>query len=371
MHLLIDALSVNNLSGRHVLAGHVRQLVAGLPDRWRFTVMVGRANARIAGDFPEQVQLHRAPLGSSWFGRALWLSRHARRLSRTLAVDMVFSPSGMLSGGFDCPQVVLAQNPWPLMPGMAKGADSLKAMLQRREFGRAQRHAKLMVFNSGYMRDLYSDRFGPRPAGTIVAYQGIGESLFTNDAWAAESARRKPMVLCVSVMARHKAIEVLVEAFRIAGNPAAELLLVGAWPDPEYRRQIESLVERRGLTTRVKLLGHVETAKLHELYGQARVFCLLSRCESFGIPALEAQAFGTPAVVAEGTAAPEIVGAGGIAVPAGNALAAAKCLQELLEDDAAWQEKSAAARLNSQRFRWPECSAPLVEAVDRLGHDGG
>ena len=45
MHLLIDALSVNNLSGRHVLAGHVGQLVDSLEDRCRFTVLVGNSNA--------------------------------------------------------------------------------------------------------------------------------------------------------------------------------------------------------------------------------------------------------------------------------------------------------------------------------------
>ena len=370
-HLLIDALSVTNLSGRHVLVGHVRQLVAALKETYRFTVLVGRTNAGLLADLPGEVLPLHVPVGPGWFERAIWMARNARHLCRKLGVTAVFSPSGMLSVGHPCPQVVLAQNPWPLMPGMAKGSERIKAMLQRREFARAHREANVMVFNSQYMQDLYAARFGSRQGLSVVAYQAIDESLFELGKEWTPLSLRKPMVLSVSVMARHKAVEVLVDAFSLLSPrlPGAALVLVGAWPEAQYRREIESLIKQHGLSEKIQLQGHVDAAELHKLYGQARVFCLLSRCESFGIPAVEAQAFGTPVVVATGTAAPEIVGAGGIPVPQDDASATVAALQELLTDDLAWAEFSASARLNSERFHWPACSAPMVRAVDSLGMD--
>jgi glycosyltransferase involved in cell wall biosynthesis len=367
-HLLIDALSVNNLSGRHVLVGHVRQLVAKLHPRYQFTVLLGDANAELASDFPEGVRRASAATGSGWVERTVWMAKNARRLCRELHVDAVFSPAGMLSIGCFRPQIVLAQNPWPLVPGMAKGTDAFKARLQCREFSRAQRQASLMVFNSRYMHDLYAEKLGQRERASVVAYQGIDEELFSIGAQAPELAQRQPMVLLVSVMARHKAVEVLVQAFSLIARsiPEAELVLAGSWPDASYRTEIESLIAQSGLSGKVKIEGHVEATTLRQLYGQARVFCLLSRCESFGIPAVEAQAFGTPVVVAEGTAAPEIVGAGGSVVPRDDAAATAFAIQKLMTDDAAWTEMSAAARMNAQRFHWQDCSAPLIGAVEEL-----
>jgi glycosyltransferase involved in cell wall biosynthesis len=94
------------------------------------------------------------------------------------------------------------------------------------------------------------------------------------------------------------------------------------------------------------------------------VFCLLSGCESFGIPAVEAQLFGTPCVVADVCAPPEIAGPGGEVVPAGDPLAAAKALAPLLVDASAWQAASSRALANVERFRWSRVSTPLMEFFD-------
>ena len=367
-HLLIDALSVTNLSGRHVLVGHVREMATALGDRWCFTVLVGRTNAALLDDLPPGVAQLRAPVGAGWFGRALWMAMNSRRVCRALKVDAVFSPSGMLSTVRGLPQVVLAQNPWPLMRGLASGSGRAKAILQCWAFGRAHRRASVMAFNSRHMQELYEHQFGGRQGPSVVAHQGIDEALFQLAETGTE-ASREPIVLSVSVMARHKAVEVLVAAFaQLALDcPSARLVLVGGWPEAEYRREIEILVEQLGLSGTVRIEGHVSTAELHRLYGVSRVFCLLSRCESFGIPAVEAQSFGTPVVVAAGTAAPEIAGAGGVIVPRNDVNAAAIALRRLMMDPPAWNEFSRLARLNSARFHWPACSLPLVQAVAHLG----
>jgi len=370
-HLLIDALSVNNLSGRHVLLGHVRELVAALSPQWRFTLLTHRDNLELAAQAPPEVTHVCAPTVGTWLARTRWGALHFDRLARKHQVSLVFSPSGMLSPGCALPQLVLAQNPWPLV-AKARGSEAWRLRLQRAGFARAQRKAWRMAFNSEYMLHLYAQAFGPTPQPSVVAYQGIDEALLDGTSEPLPAGGRDPHVLVVSVMARHKAIEVLVDAFAAvaAGNGAARLVLIGAWPDSTYRDEVRNRIRALGLEGRVDLLGHVDEASLRKHYARSRVFCLLSRCESFGIPAVEAQAAGTPTVVAAGTAAPEITGRGGLVVPQDDPRAAAQALSVLLGDDARWQDLSRAARSNAERYRWASCSAPLVDSLREFAAQG-
>lgn len=370
MHVLIDALSANNLSGRHVLLGHLREMHAGLGERFRYTVLTHRDNADLAPSLPAGMTHVCAPIGGGWLARTLWMWRHGRALCDARAIDIVFSPAGMLSTGVNRPQVVLAQNPWPLVPGLARGVDRFKSLLQRRSYRRAQHEAALMVFNSRFMQDLYRRHFGA-PKRSIVAYQGVDTALFSAACDAAVATVRDPIVLSVSVMARHKAIEVLVAAFAqvAAAVPKARLVLAGAWPDAEYRDEIRAQIADLCVQDQVEVRGHVTYADLLGLYRSARVFCLPSRCESFGIPAIEAQVFGTPALVADGTAAPEVTDAGELAVAQDDVAATARVLQRLLVDDAFWRQASVRARNNAARFHWRDCSAPMLEALDTLASE--
>lgn len=366
-HLLVDALSVNNLSGRHVLCGHLRQMAAELHGRWRFTVLTHRLNADLAETLPPGVGHEIAPIASGWPARAAWCLSRLGRVLRRLAVDCVFSPSGMLTPGAGVPQVVLAQNPWPMLAAGRGFRERLRLHLQRRAYAQAHHHAQLMVFNSRYMRDLYDRCFGTRVLQSIVAWQGIEERLFDREPEYMADARAE-RILVVSVMARHKAIEVIVRAYAqlLDKRPQLRLRLVGAWPDPGYRAEVQTLIRSLGVQAGVEFCGHIDADQLRREYAQARVFCLLSRCESFGIPAVEAQAAGTPVVVADGTAAPEIAGPGGIVVPADAVEAAASALESLLVDGNRWQVLARNARANAERFRWVRASRPLVEAMRGL-----
>ena len=79
-------------------------------------------------------------------------------------------------------------------------------------------------------------------------------------------------------------------------TPDLSLHLVGSWPDAVYERRIRNLVSELGLGEQVHFHGFVSREELDCLYAESQVFCLMSRCESFGIPAIEAQLFGTPVV---------------------------------------------------------------------------
>ena len=168
-------------------------------------------------------------------------------------------------------------------------------------------------------------------------------------------------------MAWHKSVETVVEALGIlrrAHRIPAELRLVGGWAGADYERLIHDRVERLGLRGAVAFDGHVTRAQLLDHYARARVFCLMSWCESFGIPSVEAQAMGLPVVVSNCCAMPEVCGEGGLYPDPGDAAGTARALASLLGDEGEWRRRSEAAVANAARFRYDITSRPLLNMFE-------
>jgi len=243
--------------------------------------------------------------------------------------------------------------------------ERLKAIAQRAAYRAAQRSADFMAYTSEHMRRLYQQNAGGRLARRgVVVYPGINDATHelaerTRD----PQAKDRNTILCVSVMARWKNCETLIRAVRRLRdeNIPARLRLIGGWPDPVYRREIEIEIDRLGLKRHVTLEGHLSVQDLHAAYRSAGIYALLSKCESFGIPAIEAQAFGTAVVGSSTCAMPEIGGEGGIYVVPDDIDSTTSALNRLLTNDETWSLFAAKAIANARRFRWETCSQPLQQ----------
>lgn len=362
--LLVNALSVTHTSGLHVLLGHLRQVAEGLHNDIRL-VIVARDDMRELRDaLDEHADWVIAPLATRhWWFRAIWERVHLPRLVQHHAVRAYFTPSGIAAHGLTIPQIVFCQNPWALVPAARRRRDALKAWLQRRAYRRSMRVAAAMVFNSRYMQEAYRANAGFHEQRGLVVHQAANDS--THERAGLNAPRQAHQILCVSAMAPHKNIETLVRAFRLVCEelPSARLVLAGNWPDKTYERKIRRLISDHGLDNAVEIPGFVSRDRLNQLYAESRVFCLMSRCESFGIPAIEAQLFGTPVVSSTVCAIPEICGLGGVFYDPDDVSGVADALQRLLTDEAEWQRLSAAARTNARQYVWEHCSVPLVALV--------
>lgn len=368
MRIFVNALSLGSLSGRYVLFGHLRELARQAAGAHEFWVL------HQPGSPPEEIEglpgvrpLAAPRAATHWATRSAW---EAWRLPTLLArerCEVYFTPAGTVLPKCSIPQVSLAQNPWCLTSGMARsGSEKLKSRLQRASYRRAFRHAALMAYNSQHMRTLYrANAPGVREGDWVIAHQGIDDS--THDAAAAafdqEVERTSNSILCVSVMAHWKGADVAVRALgRLRDQGVdAQLQLVGPWADADYRRQVESLIGQLNVRNRVEITGQVSRDELHQRYAKARVFCLMSRCESFGIPAVEAQAFGAPVVGSSVCAMAEIGGLGGEFFQPTDLEGVTQALSRLLTDQDYWAEMSQRARANAARYRWSECSRPLMK----------
>ncbi len=365
MNVLVNALSVTNLSGRHVLMGHLRQLAQWTQGAHRFLILHHAANADTCEDLGPHVTWLSCPAYTrTWLPRLAWERACIPHLIKKHRMELFFTPAGIGVPGLAIPQVVFCQNPWALVDLPRTLGQSVKAALQRHAYRQTVHYADMMVFNSHYMLKAYTQNAGREPRIARVAYQALAESTVA----AATIVDRNPyQVVSVSAMAPHKGAEITVQAIaevrRLTGLPVT-LEMAGPWPDEAYRRRIEDLVVTLDLGDAVMLRGKVSRETLHQLYAESTVFCLMSRCESFGIPAIEAQAFGTPVVSSNCCAIPEVCGPGGLYPHPDDVSATAQALVSLLTERVTWEHYSAMARDNAARYRWEICSRPLLDMFE-------
>lgn len=163
-----------------------------------------------------------------------------------------------------------------------------------------------------------------------------------------------PVVLSVARQYRRKDTPTLLRAFAdvLDRVPAARLRIVGDGPElPAARR----LCARLGLGERVTFTGALaSTDALDAEYRGARVFCLPSRQEGFGIVFLEAMAYGLPIAAVRAGATPEVAPEGETAllVPPGDAPGLADALVRLLTDERLAARLGEAGVARAARFDW-------------------
>lgn len=115
----------------------------------------------------------------------------------------------------------------------------------------------------------------------------------------------------------------------------------------------------------MSIKGKVSQSELQDHYATHQVYCLMSQCESFGIPAVEAQAYGTPVVGSTSCAMPEIGGDGGVYTDPLNIKGTAGLLEKCLTNREYWANLSARALINVERYHWSECTKPLIACLLR------
>ncbi len=368
--LLVNALSVTNQSGLHVLLGHMDQVADALAGSVRLVVVCRKDMAGLRRGLEGRADWEFAPAATRrWLFRAAWERVNLARIARRHQAFAYFTPNGIAAHlPPQIKQIVFCQNPWALVSAARRRRDAPKAGLQRRAYRRAMRVAEAMVFNSRYMQEAYRANAGFEEKRGLVVHQAADDAVRARATEAADIPRRREQILSVSAMAPHKNAETLVRAIAIVRTtqPQARLVLAGAWPDAGYERRIRRLAAAIDQGDAVEFTGHVSREKLDQLYAESRVFGLMSRCESFGIPAIEAQLFGIPVVTSTVCAMPEIGGAGGVYRDPDDIPGIAAALNRLLDDDAEWARLSALARINAERFAWSRCSRPLVDLFAEL-----
>jgi glycosyltransferase involved in cell wall biosynthesis len=188
---------------------------------------------------------------------------------------------------------------------------------------------------------------------------------------AARVESDPPYLLSVGVYGPHKgyaeAFEVVDELAR-RGHPH-RLKVVGTLT-PWRRGRIAALLEDRTHADRVDLLGFVPDDELRALYAGATALIVTSRCEGFGLPAVEAMATGTPVVSFSNTALTEVIDGGGALVGDGDVAAMSAELAALIDDRSRWLALSEHGMARAKAFDWNDVAIRYADIYREAGSSG-
>lgn len=147
--------------------------------------------------------------------------------------------------------------------------------------------------------------------------------------------RGRAFILSVAAYERKKGLDTLLRAFRSLRpdrDDGLMLALVGSGGGA--CRELRDLAAQLGVSDHVVFCGEVPHSQMHAYYESARVLCLPSREEPFGIVLLEAGAFRCPIVATSVGGIPEILtdGVNARLVPPDDPSELAAQLERLLDD---------------------------------------
>ena len=170
----------------------------------------------------------------------------------------------------------------------------------------------------------------------------------------------RPFLLCVASHRPHKNLDGALRAFRAAGLADAELVIPAR--DHETRARLEPIAAG---VSRVRILCPVTDTDLPLLYAGARLVLVPSRCEGFGLPALEAAACGGPVLASDIPPHREVLGNAAAFASVETARALADALARLWMDDRRRGELAALGPARAALFDWAETARATRDGYRR------
>lgn len=181
-------------------------------------------------------------------------------------------------------------------------------------------------------------------------------------------------LLCVAAVTPRKGQHRLVEALAAVRDlPWSCECVGGLGNDPEYVTHLRSLIEKHGLTDRLRLAGPRSGAALDASYAAADLMVLTSYAETYGMAVTEALARGIPVLATDVGGLPEAVGRApdggvpGILVPPEDPAALAAELRGWFgEADVRRRLKAAARGRRAALDGWATTARSLAGVLHRL-----
>ena len=185
-------------------------------------------------------------------------------------------------------------------------------------------------------------QFGVEENNIEVIYNGIDENKFVPATWDEKNKIRKKLGLVgkqiIGINARinaGKGYETLIPVFKQikTGFPDTCLVSVGGG-NPYIQKKINTLVNKLGLSGRVKFLGEWPRDKTPEFYKAIDIFTLPSETEGLPLTVIEAMFSGLPVVATSVGGIPEEVveGRTGYLVEPKDSVGLAEAILKLLEN---------------------------------------
>ena len=370
--ILLNGISVGSGGGLTV-AHELSRALAIVRPHWRVTTLycdpIAIHHEAKQKNRPPNHDLHFHP-ATSWTALQRWRYERTQlpRWIQEQRFDACVQLNGMIFGDLGVPTIIHFQDPWPYRPSAwTSPTASWTARVKRWLHRRAIKRCDLATFTSGYLRKTICESNHLSVQGEVL-YNGIPDEWITTGE-AVATGDRKLQVVTISDVNDHKRQSLVIEAmaslierpklsnltYHIAGNFVGDIKI-------RLANQIAAL----GLQDHVVLEGRVSDQRVIELLSQSRASVLMSVCESFGIPCIEAMARGCPILVSDCCALPEVVGDPAGIVPEDDVQSLVDRLERTLTDDAFAQELVDHGLRRCRDFRWTASGENLASWIDQL-----
>ena len=294
-------------------------------------------------------------LGAPRGGLRYELWHRARRPRLRVAGSIVHAPSLAVPPRDDRPFLVTVHDVAFLRHPQSTTRRGVE--FHRRGLQLARRDADLVLTPSEFTRrELIAEGFDP--ARVRTARLGCDPVPQVADpivnARVAATGVSGRFIITVGTVEPRKRLRLLVDAFRAVQRRHHDLTLVIVGPDGWG--DVGNL-DYPG----VRRLGRLPWTQVDALYRRARLCCITSVYEGFGLPAAEAMARGCPVVTTTGNALEEVVGDAGVLVPPDDVDATAAQIERLLDDDAARAELARLGRARVASQSWQRTASEHAE----------
>ena len=351
--VLIDGYGLGDGSEQRGIGTYLRRIAGGLAAEPDLTLkLLAPAGTRLPAGAQRLDAGHRLPARLRDF-------EHEHRLPgwvREARCDVFHSPAQHPPRRCEVPWIQTLHDltpltwPHPLLAG------------ERRRWERAGprlRSAAAIVCVSCFSADEAIRLLDLDPRAITVVPNGVDSSQFFPGEGPADD---DPYLLHVAAWGPHKGFSEALEVIaRLAARGLPHRLVLAGPNDQWMIGQIRNAVARSPRPDRVEIAGYVDDLPRH--YRRASALLMTSRCEGFGLPALEAMACGTPVVGFDNSSLPEVIGQGGLLVPDGDTEAMAQVAQRLLADAQLRAELFDRGRAQAARFRWEDSVAAHAELL--------
>ena len=193
-------------------------------------------------------------------------------------------------------------------------------------------------------------------------------------AHAMPFTRQRPYVFSASRLdLRHKALDVVIEGFRLlaADFPEIDLLIAGDGPQ---RGEVETIIADSQLKTRIHLLSSLPHSQLWSLYKGALMFVMLSRMPE-GLPLVffEAMACGLPVIGTRNGGTPEIVihDQTGVLIESNEPRHAAAAMRYLLSNPGRREQMGRNGYELAKSYDWQRVAASYLAVFQSLATGKG
>jgi len=175
--------------------------------------------------------------------------------------------------------------------------------------------------------------------------------------------RGNVMLLSVGVLQTRKNTLAALRALELL-PPRFQLVLVGG--DGHGSEAVHEYIRRQGLSSRVRLLGHVPARDLRALYQAADVFVFPSLEEGFGLPVLEAMANSLPVVASRTAALPEVGGPAALYIDPQDPRDLAEKVLQAVEDSSLRRKLVDLGLARAEQFTWQRAAQATLKVYEEV-----